>query len=326
MESKVTKTVLLTGGAGFIGSNLIEKLLHQKYRVICIDNFDSTYNPKFKIEHIAPFLQNKNFVLHITDIRDLEALRAIFEKEKPTYVAHLAAKADTREAVNNPYDYISVNIDGTLNILELSRDFSVKKVVLASSGSVYGNNPNTPWKEEENTDFPLSAYGATKKATEMLAYTYHHNFEMNIICLRYFNVYGENNRPNMVPYKWAAAIFSGKEVELSGEGTRKRDFTYVKDVVEATILALKSPLKYEILNIANSHPVSLKELLAVFEKVTGIKPKVHSRPSHNASANEMYADSAKAKKLLGWKPKVSIEEGTAKLVSWFREKRLEKYS
>lgn len=325
MAKTIFETVVVTGGAGFIGSNLVEELLNQKYKVVCVDNFDETYSPKFKVEHVSPFLRNKNFVLYPTDIRNLEEMRLIFEKERPKYIVHLAAKADTREAVVNPYGYLSVNMNGTLNILELAKDFGVKKTVIASSGSVYGNNTNIPWKEEENTDFPLSAYGVTKKSVEMLAYTYHHNFGMEMVCLRYFNVYGENNRPNMVPYKWAEAFLSGEEIEISGTGTRKRDFTYVKDVVDATILALKSPLKFEILNIANSRPVSLRKLLGVFEKVTAIKPRVRSRPSHRASVNEMYADSTKAKKLLHWKPKVSIEEGIERLVLWFRKYRLKKF-
>lgn len=322
MRNNLLKTILVTGGAGFIGSNLVGELLTKKFRVIIVDNFDETYSPKFKIEHLSPFFGNKNLVLYTTDIRNLQGLRAIFEKERPEYLAHLAAKADTRDAVDHPYDYTSVNIDGTLNILELSREFLVKRIVIASSGSVYGNNPNIPWKEEENTDYPLSAYGVTKKSVEMLAYTYHHNFDMNIICLRYFNVYGENNRPNMLAYKWAAALLNNLEIELSGAGTRKRDFTYVKDVVDATTLALTSKIKFEILNVGNGHPISLKELLSVFEKVTGIKSNVQSRPSHNASVNEMHADSSKAKKLLGWKPKVSIDEGVAKLIFWFRKNRM----
>lgn len=319
------KTILVTGGAGFIGSNLISKLLQKEYRVICVDNFDDTYEPKFKEENISLFLKNQDFVLYRADIRDLILMREIFEKEKPVYVAHLAAVADTRYAVLNPYIYVSVNIEGTLNILELSKEFSVKNVVVASSGSVYGNNPKVPWKEEYNTDLPLSAYGATKKTTEMLGFTYHHNFGMNIICLRYFNVYGENVRPTMVPYKWAEAFLTDKEVELSGDGTRKRDFTYVGDVVEATILALTSSFGYEIINIGNSQPVSLQELLSVFEKVTGVSPRIHNRPSHFASTNETYADNTKAKKLLGWEAKISIEEGIVKLITWFRENRLKNF-
>lgn len=316
------ETVLVTGAAGFIGSNLVSTLLTKGYRVVGVDNFDDTYDPKFKESHVAPFLENKDFVLYRVDIRDLPALGEVFEKEKPTRVAHLAAKADTRRAVQEPRIYLSVNMDGTLNVLELCREFEVKMLAIASSGSVYGNNPNTPWKEAERTDFPLSAYGVTKKAVEMLAYTYHHNFGMKIVCLRYFNVYGENNRPNMVPYKWAKAFLKNEEVELSGEGTRKRDFTYVGDVAEATVLALTSSLGYEVINIADSKPHSLMDLFAVFEKVTGVTPPVLKRESHNASVGEMYADASKAKELLGWEPKVFLEEGIERLITWFRANRL----
>ncbi len=316
------ETVLVTGGAGFIGSNLVHALLKKGYRVVCVDNFDDTYDPLYKEEHIAPFINDQQFVLYRVDIRNAQALYEVFEKEKPILVAHLAAKADTRHAVENPHTYLSVNMDGTLNILELCRKFGVRMTVVASSGSVYGNNPHTPWKEDTQTDLPLSAYGVTKKATEMLAYTYNHNFGMNIVCLRYFNVYGENNRPSMVPYKWAKAFLAGEEIELSGEGTRKRDFTYVGDVVDATILALESNLSYEVINIADSKPCSLTDLFAVFEKVVGNTPPVRKRESNKASVNEMYADSTKAKKLLGWEPKVFLEEGIERLVAWYRANRL----
>lgn len=318
------KTVLVTGAAGFIGSNLVKALLEQGYRVVGVDNFDDTYNPAFKEEHIAPLLGNSNFVLYRTDIRSLDQMREIFAKEKPSLVAHLAGKADTRDAVKNPQIYLSVNMDGTLNMLELAREFGVEQMAIASSGSVYGNNPNIPWQEDENTNFPLSAYGVTKKAVEMLAYTYHHNFGMHITCLRYFNVYGENNRPSMVPYKWGRAFLLGEEIELSGEGVRQRDFTYVGDVVQGTILALTKPLGFEVLNISNSSPASLNQLIAVFEKVTGKAVSIRKRESHNASVNEMFADNAKAKKLLGWEPKVSLEEGITRLVNWLRANRLEK--
>jgi nucleoside-diphosphate-sugar epimerase len=316
------KTALVTGGSGFIGSNLVGELLKKGYRVVCVDNFDDTYESAFKEQQIAPFLNDKNFALYRVDIRNENDLRAVFEKEKPEYVVHLAAKADTRDAVKNPRVYLSVNMDGTLNVLELCREFGVKMTIIASSGSVYGNNPNIPWKEEENTNFPLSAYGVTKKAVEMLAYTYHHNFGMNIICLRYFNVYGENNRPSMLPYKWAKAFLAGGEIELSGEGTRKRDFTYVGDAVRGTILALESNIGYEVFNLGNSNPSSLKELLEVFEKVTGKTLPIRKRESHNASVNEMFADVTKAQKLLGWKPEMPLEEGITKLVAWFRNNRL----
>jgi UDP-glucuronate 4-epimerase len=319
------KNILITGGAGFIGSNLIASLIQKNFRVICVDNFDHTYDPKLKEENIDSFIQNKNFILYRTDICDMEAMRQIFANEKPHHVIHLAAKADTRAAVEDPFPYISVNVLGSMNMLELSRDFGVASVVMASSGSVYGNNPNIPWKEDDNTDFPLSAYGASKKMMEMLSYGYFHNFGMNVICLRYFNVYGENVRPAMVPYKWAEAFLTGQEIELSGEGVRRRDFTYVGDVVRATEAALHLS-GYEVINIADSSPHSLLDLLEVFKKVTGANPPVRRRESHRASVNETYADNTKAKKILNWEPQVSLEEGIKKLVFWFRDCRLQDLS
>lgn len=316
------KTVLVTGGAGFIGSNLVGELLTRGYRVVCVDNFDDTYELSYKEGNIASFLNNKNFVLERVDIRDREAMREIFEKEKPMYVVHLAAKADTRGAVKIPHVYTSVNIEGTLNMFELACEYGVENFVMASSSSVYGNTPRLPWRETEVADRPLSPYGATKRATELLAHTYHHNFGMNITCLRYFNAYGERNRPGMVPYLWTKALLNDDEIELSGNGVRKRDYTYVGDVVRGTILAMEKPLGFEILNIGNSSPVSLRELLSVFEKVLGVTARVRSRPSHSASVEDTYADVSKAKELLGWEPSVSIEEGIQKLIAWFRTNRL----
>ncbi|MFZ2167322.1 MAG: GDP-mannose 4,6-dehydratase [Minisyncoccia bacterium] len=315
------KTVLVTGAAGFIGSNLVRALLDEGYRVVGVDNFDDTYDPKFKEAQIAPFVGNPNFVLERVDIRDVPALTGVFEKEKPTYVVHLAAKADTRKAVAAPRDYVSVNIDGTLNILELCRVYPVENLVIASSSSVYGNTENVPWTEDETADRPLSPYGMTKRSVELLAYTYHHNFNMNVTCLRYFNAHGENNRPGMVPYVWAEKLLHGEEIEISGDGSRKRDYTYIGDIVRGTILAMEKPLGFEVINLGNSTPASLTELLAIFEKVIGTKAVVKSRPSHEASVEVTYADISKAKRLLGWEPETSLEEGITRLVAWFRANR-----
>lgn len=316
------KTVIVTGAAGFIGSNLASALLQQDYRVVGVDNFDDAYRPVFKEENIAPFLANKNFVLSRTDICDTKKLREIFVRERPHYVAHLAAKTDTRDAVNVPEIYTKINIGGTLNILKLAQEFAVANLVIASSSSVYGNTPAVPWREDEVADRPLSPYGATKRAAEILAYTYHHNFHLNITCLRYFNVYGKNNRPNMVPYLWTEKMLKEEEIELSGDGSRRRDYTYITDVTRGTIFALEKPLGFEILNIGNSQPLSLKELLAVFETVIGRPARVRTRPSHQASVENTYADISRAGKLLGWKPEVPIAEGIENLVKWFRQHRL----
>ena len=314
------KTILVTGVAGFIGSNLAEALLKRGYRVVGIDNFDDTYNPQFKEQHVASCLQHEQFLLERVDIRDRAALETVFTRAQPDAVAHLAAKADTRAAVANPYPYLENNIDGMVNVLEVAKN--VSNIVFASSSSVYGNDPHVPWKESATADRTLSPYGATKRAGEILAYTYHHNFNTPITCLRYFNAYGERNRPNMVFYRWAQALLQGEAIELSGEGTRKRDYTYVGDTVEATIAALEKPLGYEIINIGNNKPASLVELLHVFEKVIGVTAQVHKRPSAPMSVEETYADITKAKTLLGWEPHTSLEEGVSRFIAWFRANRL----
>lgn len=316
------KTVLLTGAAGFIGSNLAAALLERGYRVVGVDNFDDTYEPAFKEQHIAPYVSHPAFELVRLDIRDRAALVALFERTKPALVAHLAAKADTRAAVEDPYPYLDNNITGSINVFEASKLLGVENVASVSSSSVYGNSTQTPWSEGAAADQPISPYGATKRAVELFAHAYHHNFGLNITNLRYFNAYGENNRPNMVPYKWAKALLRGEEIEMSGAGTRKRDYTYVGDTVRATIAALENPMGYEVINIGNSSPVSLTELLSVFEKVLGVTAKVKERPSHKASVENTYADIAKAKQLLGWQPEVSLEEGIGRLVAWVRANRL----
>lgn len=315
------KTVLVTGVAGFIGSNLTQALLKEGNRVVGIDNFDDTYDPNLKEIHIAKSIENPNFVLHRIDIRNLSSLGDVFKIEKPSHVIHLAAKADTRSAVKNPYIYTAVNIEGTLNILELCREYGIQNLVIASSSSVYGNNSKIPLTETEVADRPLSPYGATKRTKELLAYTYHHNFGMNITCLRYFNAYGENNRPDMVPYIWTDHLLHDEEIKISGDGSRKRDYTHVSDTVRATILAMNKPLGFEIINIGNNAPVSLRELLSVFEKVIGIKAKVKSRPSHPASVEITYANIDKAKELLDWEPQITLQDGIADLVEWFRANR-----
>lgn len=316
------KTVLVTGAAGFIGSNVVPLLLKEGYRVIGVDNFDDTYNPLFKEEQIAPYVTDANFELWRVDIRDRAALLEVFTRTNPTHVVHLAAKADTRAAVEDPYPYIDNNITGTLNILEVAKEFGVENTVMASSSSVYGNSTEVPLREDALADRPISPYGATKRATEMFAHAYHHNFGMNITCLRYFNAYGENNRPNMVPYIWAQKLLRGEEIEISGGGTRKRDYTYVGDTASATVLALSKPLGFEVINIGNSSPLSLTELLRVFEKVIGVTANVKERPSHKASVEETYADVTKAKELLNWQPSTSVEEGVSRLVAWIRTNRL----
>ncbi|MBI4692185.1 MAG: GDP-mannose 4,6-dehydratase [Candidatus Terrybacteria bacterium] len=323
-KNQEIKKILVTGGAGFIGSHLIETILKKtSSRIVCIDNFDDAYDPRLKQRNIEPFLKNLRFILYKNDIRDLTKMKQIFKKEKPDAIVHLAAKADTRKAVLSPFEYISVNIEGTLNLLECSREFGIKKFVFASSSSVYGNKNSAPFSEEDQTDFPLSPYGASKKAAEILIYTYHHNFNLPAICLRVFNAYGERMRPNLVLPLWLKKMLNGEPIEMSGDGTRRRDFTYVGDTVNAIMLALKKPFDFEIINIGNSRPLTLNQLLHVLEKAAGITATVYKRPSHHASVEQTHASTKKAKHLLGWKPLMPIEKGVKRFVSWARNGGLE---
>lgn len=320
------KTILVTGGAGFIGSHLVEALLERKpdTRVVCVDDLSAgkaagLSDPK---EYMRAFIANPRFAFYEVDIRDNAALRDVFEKERSEAIMHLAARADTRRSVLEPRDYISVNIEGTLNVLECAREFGIKKVVFASSSSVYGNKNVAPFSEDANTDFPISPYGASKKTGEILAHTYHHNFGISVVCVRIFNAYGERMRPGLVLYKWVDAILHGKPIEQSGDGSRRRDFTYVGDVVSGLIAALDADVGFEVVNIGNSEPVSLKELLSITEGATGEKAEVVSRPSHHASVEETHASVAKAKRVLGWEPLVSLADGVSRFVAWFRTHRM----
>lgn len=315
------KTVIVTGAAGFIGSNLSRELLSRGYRVVGIDNFDDTYEVSFKEEAVAPLRIDPNFLLERADVRDRTKIAEIFARAKPEYVVHLAAKADTRAAVEDPYPYVENNVTGSLAVFDAAKAAGVLHIVNVSSSSVYGNMP-TPWSETTITDQPISPYGATKRAVELFAHAYVHNFGIPVTSLRYFNVYGEGNRPTMVPYKWARAMLRNEEIEISGAGIRKRDYTYVGDIVRGTILAMERPNGYQLYNLGNNSPVSLRELLDVFERVIGVKARVRERESHKASVEDTYADIAKATRELDWKPEVSLDEGIARLVAWVKEKRM----
>lgn len=319
------KTILVTGGAGFIGSHLIEALLAgAKGKVVCVDDFSAARaagRPDEK-EYLCGSLDNPDFTLHEADIRDLAQLREIFAAEKPNAIVHLAARADTRHAVLEPRDYIDVNVVGTLNVLECAREYGVKTFIFASSSSVYGNKNVAPYEEDAQTDFAISPYGASKKAGEVLAHTYHHNFGIDIVCVRIFNAYGERMRPGLVLYKWVDNLLHEKPIEQSGDGSRTRDFTYVGDLVQGLIAALEHAKGYEVVNIGNADPVSLKELLAVTETATGKKAEVITRESHHASVEATHASIHRAKQLFGWEPRTSLKDGVSRFVAWFREYRL----
>jgi UDP-glucuronate 4-epimerase len=243
-------------------------------------------------------------------------MRALFKKERFEAVMHLAAKCDARKAVDDPEPYLQTNILGTWNLLDAAREYGVTKFVFASTSSVYGNGNKAPFKETASTDRALTAYGASKKAAEQLAYTYHHNFGLSVVCLRIFNAYGERMRPDLVLPKWVRGVEKGEAIKLSGKGTRKRDYTYVGDLARGFALALYAPLGFEVINVGSSKPVALTQLLGIVEKTLGKKANVEEVPSHKGSVEMTHANTKKAELVLGWKPEVMLGEGVAKYVAW----------
>jgi UDP-glucuronate 4-epimerase len=309
--------ILVTGGAGFIGSHVCDALLERGDSVICVDNFNDYYSPEIKRGNIKHNLDNEEFKLFETDILDFEGMKKIFESEELDKVVHLAARAGVRPSIKNPFLYQEVNVKGTLNLLELAKDFNIKNFIFGSSSSVYGNNKKIPFSEEDNVDFPISPYAATKKEGELNCYTYHHLHGLNISCLRFFTVYGPRGRPDMAPYLFTKTIFEGGLITRYGDGSTSRDYTYVSDIVKGIMAALDKDLKFEIINLGNSSPVRLNELIAVVEKHVGKKVEIVSEEIPQGDVIITYADISKAQKLLGYVPQVSLDEGIGKLVKWY---------
>lgn len=313
--------ILVTGGAGFIGSHLTRRLLELGYHVVCVDDLNDYYSPKIKRKNIAPFLKEKNFRFYKGDICDYDRLLEIFKHEKFDIVAHLAAWAGVRPSIANPYLYEKVNIGGTLNLLDLAAKYKIENFVFASSSSVYGNNKKIPFSESDPVDNPISPYAATKKSCELLAATYHNLYGLPCTGLRYFTVYGPSGRPDMAPFLFTDAIFRGKPIKKFGNGTSKRDYTYIDDIVGGTVAALRKNFPFEIINLGNSEPVELNYFISLIERLLGKKAKIKQMPRQPGDVEITYADISKAKKLLSWQPKVKIEEGMNVFIEWYKENR-----
>ena len=313
---------LITGGAGFIGSSLSEELIKQGNKVIAIDNFWDFYNPKIKEYNIKKLLGNKNFKLYRKDIRDRQALKEIFDENNIDIVMHLAAMAGVRPSIENPILYQEVNCMGTQNILETMKEHNVKNLVMASSSSVYGNCKEIPFREDMVVDFAISPYAATKKANEVMTHVYHKLFDMNVIMLRFFTVYGPKQRPDLAINKFTRLMLNNEEIPMFGDGTTSRDYTYIDDIVDGIIKSCNYVLEnknvYEILNIGNSSPTSLKEMINTIAKVLEVEPKIKQLPMQPGDVDRTYADISKAKELIGYNPKTSFKEGIEKFVKWYK--------
>ena len=338
---------LLTGVAGFIASKVAEFLLAdghtpstaltgtaavlRRTSVVGVDNLNDAYDVRLKEWRLAQLEGKPGFEFQRLDITDRKQLRQLWEtcQERPfDAVINLAARAGVRQSVENPWVYVETNVTGTLNLLELCREFGVEKFVLASTSSLYGANNPRPFREDANTDGPLSPYAASKKAAEALCYTYHYLYGLDVTVLRYFTVYGPAGRPDMSLFRFVQWISEGRPVLVYGDGQQSRDFTYVDDIARGTVAALRpmrfDPVQqsgYEVINLGSDEPIVLNEAIRLLERLLGKKATLEHEPRHAADVLATWANISKAERLLGWRPETSFGEGLARLVDWYREQR-----
>ena len=318
-------TYLVTGTAGFIGSKVAELLLADNHTVIGIDNMNDAYDVRLKEWRLAQIAVHPNFTFHRLDIGDRAELGTLFTqlatRNSPlAAIINLAARAGVRQSVENPWVYIETNTTGTLNLLDLARQHGVPKFVLASTSSLYGQHNPTPYREDADTNQPLSPYAASKKAAEALCYSYHYLHGIDVTVFRYFTVYGPAGRPDMALFRFVQWTAEGRPVLIYGDGQQSRDFTYVDDIARGTIAGLK-PLGYEVINLGSDRPVVLMDALRRVEQLVGQPARIDFRPMHRADVLATWADIGKAERLLGWRPQVPTAEGIARLVDWYRANR-----
>lgn len=310
------KNILVTGGAGFIGSSLVDDLLKAGYNILCFDNFDTNYSNQIKLKNISEALKHPNF-LHIEgDITNKKDLKECFNRFLPEIVVHMAAKTGVRASLFEPLEYYRVNVEGTLNLLETMKDFNVKKMVFASSSSVYGNSKKLPFCETDPVDFPISPYAATKKACELLCYTYHHLYGFDVFCLRFFTVYGPRQRPDLAIHKFSERIVNQQPIDIYGNGSTARDYTYIDDILDGIKAAIEKLKGFEIINLGESNVVTLRRLISIIEKCLDKKANIHQLPLQPGDVTSTYADITKARDLLDYRPKWDIEEGIKAFIEW----------
>lgn len=319
-----TETILVTGGAGFIGSNLCHFLIDKAFNVVCLDNFDDFYSEEIKRNNVKNLLNNQLFEFIKGDIRDSVLLDNIFSKHQIDFVIHLAAKAGVRNSIFNTQEYFDVNVNGSICLLETMRKHNVKNLVFSSSSSVYGNK-NGKLLETENCDNPISPYAVSKRAVEMLNYNYHINSNFNVVNLRLFSVYGKNQRPDLVLYKFINLISNNQPIEIYGNADTTRDYTYIDDIVNAFISSIEF-LKtsdsnvYEIINIGNDNPISLQQLIDLITKTTKRNDiKIVETKFVKGEVTNTHADIDKARRLLNYKPNITIDYGIKQFYEWFEK-------
>src|ERR1700694_2138711 len=308
--------ILVTGGAGFIGSHLVEKLLAAGHDVEIIDDFNDFYDPQIKSANIANVA--KEIAVHDVDLRNNDAVRSLFRRQKFEMIAHLAARAGVRPSIQQPKLYYDTNVAGTLHLLEAAHLTGVGRFIFASSSSVYGASKKTPFSEDQHLTQTLSPYAATKIAGEFLCSTFSHLYQMRVVALRYFTVYGPRQRPDLAIHQFTKKIHAGKPIDQFGDGTTRRDYTYIDDIVQGTMAALKyEGARFDIFNLGESETIQLKDLIAAIENVLGKKAKINQLPEQPGDMPLTCADISKAKKLLGYNPSTKFEDGLPRFVAWF---------
>ncbi len=320
------KQILITGGAGFIGSHLVDSLLAEGgWRITVVDDFNDFYDPAIKRENVRARLSNPDFKLVEADIRDQAALGQAFRETAFDCIVHLAARAGVRPSLKEPRLYVETNINGTLNLLELARAHGVRQFVFGSSSSVYGLNAKVPFSEDDPTSNPISPYAATKAASELLCHAYAHLYDMRVVCLRFFTVYGARQRPDLAIHKFAKLISAGRPIPVFGDGTTRRDYTYVDDISAGVRAAIDyDQSNYEVINLGESRTVELRELISLLEQALDRPAEIDRQPLQPGDVSQTFADITKARTLLGYNPQTQIEEGIQKFVQWFRETQSDK--
>lgn len=316
------RQVLVTGGAGFIGSHLVDRLLSENdWRVTAVDDFNNFYSPEIKRRNVQRQLQNPAFMLVEADIRDKAALAQVFANSKFDCIVHLAARAGVRPSLSEPQLYVETNVNGTMNLLELARQHKVPQFVFGSSSSVYGVNEKVPFSESDPIFNPISPYAATKAAGELLCHTYSHLYGLRCICLRFFTVYGARQRPDLAIHKFAQLISDGKPIPVFGDGTTRRDYTYIDDILAGVRAAIDyDKTNYEVINLGESRTVELRELIGLLEKELDLRAVIERQPMQPGDVPQTFADISRARELLGYNPQTQIEDGLRLFVEWFRNK------
>lgn len=317
------RSILITGGAGFIGSHLVDRLMSEgDWRITVVDDLNDFYDPSIKRANIESHLSRPNFRLIEADIRDFYSLHEVFNEEKFDCIVHLAARAGVRPSLTEPRLYVETNINGTMNLLELAREHAIKQFVFGSSSSVYGENKKVPFSEHDPIFNPISPYAATKAAGELICHTYSHLHDMRIVCLRFFTVYGARQRPDLAIHKFAKLINAGKPIPVFGDGTTRRDYTYVDDIIQGVRAAIDyDQSQYEVINLGESRTVQLRELISLIENELGKRAEIDRQPTQPGDVPQTYADISKARQLLNYNPQTQIEDGITKFVDWFKSQR-----